>query len=129
MLIYFILMNLNFILRKITPMLHTSDYCILFRSAVNTGSSVNCRNALFKYGQVCCKIWSATFYHPAVRTVVSDGRYWTRQSDWIGYFNLAVPMRKCLGNHSCTSYTFSIAILNRTCFLRHQYSFVVTCLL
>ena len=63
------------------------------------------------------------------RTVVSDGHDWTRQSDWTGrlfflsavllstfillfllsnsvslsYFNLAVPMRKCLGKHSCMS--------------------------
>ena len=78
------------------------------------------------------------------RIVVSDGRDWTRQSDWTGllffvsavllftiillfllpsavslsYFNLAVPMRKCLGKHSCMSSTFSIAILNGTCSLR-----------
>ena len=78
------------------------------------------------------------------RTVVSDGRDWTRQSDWTGllffvsavllstiillfllsssvslsYFNLAVPMRKCLGKYSCMRSPFSIAILNGTCSLR-----------
>ena len=78
------------------------------------------------------------------RTVVSDGRDWTRQSDWTGllffvsavllstfillfllsssislsYFNLAGPMRKCLGKHSCMSSPFPIAILNGTCSLR-----------
>ena len=78
------------------------------------------------------------------RTGVSDGRDWTRQSDWTGllffvsavllstfillfllsssfslsYFNLAVPMRKCLGKHSCMSSPFCIAILNGTCSLR-----------
>ena len=30
------------------------------------------------------------------------------------YFILAVPMRKCLGKHSCMSSQFSIAILNGT---------------
>ena len=33
-------------------------------------------------------------------------------------FMLAVPMRRCLGKHSCMSSTFSIAMLNGTCFLR-----------
>ena len=32
------------------------------------------------------------------------------------YFILAVPMRKCLGKHSCTSSPFPIAILNGTFF-------------
>ena len=30
------------------------------------------------------------------------------------YFVLAVPMRECLGKHSCTSSPFPIAILNGT---------------
>ena len=30
----------------------------------------------------------------------------------LSYFNLAVPMRKCSGEHSCMSSTFSIAMLN-----------------
>ena len=33
----------------------------------------------------------------------------------LSYLNLAVPMRKGSGEHSCTSSTFSIAILNGTC--------------
>ena len=33
-------------------------------------------------------------------------------------FYLAVPMRGCLGKHSCMSSPFPIAILNGTCFLR-----------
>ena len=71
-------------------------------------------------------------------TVVSDGRK-TLHGDWTGllsvllstfiplfllsssvslsYFNLAVPMRKCLGKHSCMSSPFSIVILNGTCSL------------
>ena len=32
------------------------------------------------------------------------------------YFILAVPMRECLGKHSCMSFTFRIAILNGTLF-------------
>ena len=34
----------------------------------------------------------------------------------LSYFILAVPMRKCLGQHSCTSSTFSITILDGQCF-------------
>ena len=33
-------------------------------------------------------------------------------------FYLAVPMRRCLGKHSCMSSPFPIAILNGTCSLR-----------
>ena len=88
----------------------------------------------------CNLIWSSR------RAVVSDWRDWTRQSDrtWLrffvpavllstfilllllsssvslSYFNLAVPMRMCLGKHSCMSSPFSIAILNATCSLRSQ---------
>ena len=36
----------------------------------------------------------------------------------LSYFNLAVPMTKCLGKHSCMGSPFYIAILNGTCFLR-----------
>ena len=37
----------------------------------------------------------------------------------LSYFNLAVPMRKCLGKHSCMSSPFSIVMLslNGTCSL------------
>ena len=77
-------------------------------------------------------------------TVVSDWRDWTRLSDWTGilffwsavllstfilvfspscsvslsYCNLAVPMPRFFGKHSCMSSTFSIVILNGTCSLR-----------
>ena len=34
----------------------------------------------------------------------------------LSYFIRAVPIRECLGKHSCMSFTFSIAILNCTCF-------------
>ena len=36
----------------------------------------------------------------------------------LSYFILAVPWRKCLGKHSCMSYSFPIAILNGTCFFQ-----------
>ena len=36
----------------------------------------------------------------------------------LSYFILAVPIRKCLGKHSCTSSPFPIAILNGTSFFR-----------
>ena len=82
------------------------------------------------------KLWTSR------RAVVSDGRNWTRQSDWTGLLLFrvrctsfhnhsplltlflgfivfpSVPMRKCLGKHSCKSSPFSIAILNGTCSLR-----------
>ena len=39
----------------------------------------------------------------------------------LSYFSLAVPMRKCLGKHSCMSSSFPIVILNDTSsFLRVQ---------
>ena len=44
-------------------------------------------------------------------------------------FNHAVPMRKCLGKHSCMSSPFSIVILKELALFGHQCSFVVTCLL
>ena len=34
----------------------------------------------------------------------------------LSYFILAVPWRKCLGKHSCMSYSFPIVILNDTSF-------------
>ena len=34
----------------------------------------------------------------------------------LSYFIIAVPMCGCLGEHSCTSSLFTIAILNGTCF-------------
>ena len=34
----------------------------------------------------------------------------------LSYFVLAVPMRKCLGKHSCMSSSFPIVILNDTSF-------------
>ena len=34
---------------------------------------------------------------------------------FLSYFILAVPMRECLGKHSCMSSLFPIAILNGTC--------------
>ena len=39
-------------------------------------------------------------------------------SVYLSYFILAVPMRKCLGKHSCMSSAFPIAILNGTCYFR-----------
>ena len=36
----------------------------------------------------------------------------------LSYFILAVPMRKCLGKHSCMSSSFPIVILNDTFFFR-----------
>ena len=34
----------------------------------------------------------------------------------LAYSVLAVPMRECLGKHSCMSSPFPLAILNGTCF-------------
>ena len=47
----------------------------------------------------------------------------------LSYFNLAVPMRKCLGKHSCMSCQFSMPYWMELALFGHHYSFVVTCLL
>ena len=91
-----------------------------------------------------CLLKPISFTCTSRRTVVSDWHNWTRQNDRTrlifflsaillftfillfllsfsvssSYFNLAVPMRKCLGKHSCMSSPFSIVILNGTCYLR-----------
>ena len=39
-------------------------------------------------------------------------------SVYLSYFILTVPVRKCLGKHSCMSSLFPIAILNGTFFFR-----------
>ena len=47
----------------------------------------------------------------------------------LSYFYLAVPMLGCLGKHSWMSSPFPIAYWMELPLFRHQYSFVVTCLL
>ena len=42
----------------------------------------------------------------------------TTSSVSLSYFILAVPIRECLGKHSCASFSFPIAILNGTCIYR-----------
>ena len=99
----------------------------------------NCvyQGAVYNINQICQESRTSS------RTVVSDGR--DDSTKWLtgllffvsavllstfillfllcspvslSYFNLAVPMRKCLGKHSCMSSTFSRVILNGTCSLR-----------
>ena len=45
----------------------------------------------------------------------------------LSYFVLAVPMRECLGKHSCMSSPFPIAILNDTCFFSDSTTTTVQC--
>ena len=47
---------------------------------------------------------------------------------FLDFFILAVPMRECLGRHSCMSSTFSVSILNNLCFLLSPgYYFILEC--
>ena len=45
---------------------------------------------------------------------------------YLSYFILAVPMLECLGEHSCMSSTFEIAILKGACFFFSQCNYKCT---
>ena len=53
---------------------------------------------------------------PRVGPAEDTALFCVSSSVWLSYFILAVPMRKCLGKHSCMSSSFPIAILNDTSF-------------
>ena len=52
---------------------------------------------------------------PAVLFSILTPLFCPSSSVSLSYFILAVPMRKCLGKHSCMSSPFPVAILNGTC--------------
>ena len=59
-----------------------------------------------------CKIYKISHYSPLKYL------FCVSSSVSFSYFVLAVPMRKCLGKHSCMSSSFPIVILNDTSFFR-----------
>ena len=58
------------------------------------------------------------FFVPALLFSILTPLFLPPSSVSSSYFIFAVPMRKCLGKHSCMSSQFSIAILNGTFFFR-----------
>ena len=58
------------------------------------------------------------FFVPALRFSILTPLFLTPSSVTLSYFNLAAPMRKCLGKYSCMSSPFPIAILNGAFFFR-----------
>ena len=58
------------------------------------------------------------FFVPALLLSVLAPLFSPSSSVSLSYLIFAVPMRECLGKHSCTSSTFPIAILNGTFCLR-----------
>ena len=58
------------------------------------------------------------FFLPALLLSILTPLFLPSSSVPLSYFILAVPMRECLGKHSCMSSPFPIAILNGTFFFR-----------
>ena len=58
------------------------------------------------------------FFVPALLFFILTPVFLPLSSVSLSYFILAVPMRKCLGKHSCMSSPFPIAIRNGTFFFR-----------
>ena len=56
------------------------------------------------------------FFAPAVRFYIVTFFCLPSFSVSLNYFYLGVKMSECSGEHSCTSFTFSIIVLNGTCF-------------
>ena len=64
-----------------------------------------------------CDRPSGLLFMPAVLFSVVTPLFCPSSSVSLSYFILAVPMRECLGKHSCMGSPFPIAILNGTSFL------------
>ena len=58
------------------------------------------------------------FFVPALFLSILTPLFLISSSVCLSYFILAVPMRECLGKHSCMSCQFPTAILNGTLFYR-----------
>ena len=65
---------------------------------------------VFRLG--CDKPSGLLLFVPPVLFSILTPLFCVSSSVSLSYFILAVPMRKCLGKHSCTSSSFPIAILN-----------------
>ena len=70
---------------------------------------------VFRLG--CDRPWGLLLFVPAVLFSILTPLFCPSSSVSLSYFILAVPMRECLGKHSCMSFPFPIAILNGTSFL------------
>ena len=60
-------------------------------------------------------LWDFIFYVPALLLSMLTHLILSSSLS-LSYFILAVPMRKCLGKHSCMSSSFPIVILKDSCF-------------
>ena len=60
------------------------------------------------------------FFVPDLLLSLLTPLFLSSSSVYLSYFILAVPMRECLGKHSCMSSPFPIAILNGTLFFREM---------
>ena len=64
----------------------------------------------------CDRMSGLLFFVPALLLSTLAPLFLSSSSVSLSYFILAVPMRECLGKHSCMSSTFPLAILNGTFF-------------
>ena len=71
---------------------------------------------VFRLG--CDRPSGLLLFVPAVLFSILTPLFCVSSSVSLSYFVLAVPIRKCLGKHSCISSPFPIAILNGTFLFR-----------
>ena len=67
---------------------------------------------VFRFG--CDRSSGLLLFVPTVLFSILKPLFCVSSSVSLSYFILAVPMRECLGKHSCMSSPFPIAILNST---------------
>ena len=67
---------------------------------------------VFRLG--CDRPTGLLLFVPAVLFSVLTPLFCVSSSVSLSYLIIAVPMRECLGKHSCMSFAFPIAILNGT---------------
>ena len=67
---------------------------------------------VFRLG--CDRLSELLLFMPAVLFSILKPLFCPSSSVSLSYFILAVPMRECLGKHSCMSSLFPTAILNGT---------------
>ena len=67
---------------------------------------------VFRLG--CSRASGLFLFVPAVLFSILTPLFCPYLSVSLSYFIISVPMRECLGKHSCMSSTFPIAILNGT---------------
>ena len=60
------------------------------------------------------------FFVPALLLSILTPLFLPSSSVSLSYFVLAVPVRECLGKHSCMSSPFPIAVLSGTCLFSYS---------